>query len=470
VIAGILSTSRGRFSALALAGLVVFVALACGEDDEVAPAAAGKIDASSDGTGTGPREDSALPDQDARASAGTGLSPTFVHRDINHILSTGQSLSVGAVGSPPLSTTQPYANVMFAQGVIPGGTALTSFAPLREGMVEGSATPDVETMSASLANLVARMAREELLASQPPGKTSHDVLVSAHGVGGIAYVGLKKGTVPYANGMAQAKAGLEVAKASGRSYVVRAVTNVHGESDHVNSNASYAQDLAQWQKDYETDVRAITGQTDPIPMLHTQMSSWTRYSNATTSFIPQAQLAASIASGGKIVLVGPKYHLSYVADGVHLTNEGYRHMGEDYAKVYRRVILEGRPWEPLRPIAVTRAGAVITVKLVVPAPPLVLDTATIEDPGNFGFEFAETGANPTIKTVAVTAPDTVTITLSAEPTGTNKRIRYAFTGVGGALAGPKTGARGNLRDSDMTPSRNGYPLRNWCVHFNEAVP
>jgi hypothetical protein len=146
-------------------------------------------------------------------------------------------------------------------------------------------------------------------------------------------------------------------------------------------------------------------------------------------------------------------------------------MGEDYAKAYRKVILEGKPWEPVRPISVNRAGAVITVKFTVPAPPLVLDDKLVSDPGDNGFEFMQDGAVvPSISKVAITAPDTVAITLADVPTGANQRIQYAFTGTVGAHAGPTTGPRGNLRDSDPTVSRNGYPLYNWCVHFDEPVP
>ena len=188
-----------------------------------------------------------------------------------------------------------------------------------------------------------------------------------------------------------------------------------------------------------------------------------------TSIIPSAQLAAHVNAPGKIILVGAKYHLPYVADGVHLTNEGYRHMGEDYAKVYRRVILEGKAWEPIRPKTITRSGAVVTVTMYVPAPPLVLDTALITNPGNFGFEWVSDAPVPTIASVVLTGADTVVITLSAVP-GANGRLRYAFTGTSGALGGPTTGPRGNVRDSDTTPSRNGYALYNWGVHFDLPAP
>ncbi len=388
------------------------------------------------------------------------LSPTFVYRDINQVLGTGQSLSIGALGTPALSVAQPFDNRMFVTGVLAGGTGLTSLVPLTEG--------SVETLSSSFASLVTKVARDVVLVGQPAGQTSHDLLISAHGIGGTAYVGLKKGTAAYANGMAQAKAGHDLAVAAGKTHVVRAVTNVHGESDAQSGNLTYEANLLEWQASYETDVKAITGQAEAIPMLHTQFSSWTRLAGLpTTSIIPAAQLAAHVSAPGKVVLVGAKYHLPYVADGVHLTNEGYQHMGEDCAKVYRRVILEGKAWEPVRPHTVTRAGAVITVKMHVPALPLVIDTTIVSDPGNKGFEWA--GGGETIASVAITAPDAVAITLSAAPAAAG-RLRYAFTGTSGALGGPTTGPRGNLRDSDATPSRFGYPLHNWCIHFDQPVP
>jgi hypothetical protein len=189
-----------------------------------------------------------------------------------------------------------------------------------------------------------------------------------------------------------------------------------------------------------------------------------------TSAIPQAQLDASVRSNGKIVLVGPKYHLPYQKDGVHLNPDGYRHMGEDYAKAYRRVIVAKGTWEPLRPIAVEREGAVIIVKFTVPSPPLVVDTTLVTDPGHLGFEYTDAAASsPAIKKVELAGDDTVKITLDREPTAGDKRIRYAFTGTKGARSGPETGARGNLRDSDATSSRHGYALHNWCVHFEESV-
>ncbi len=392
---------------------------------------------------------------------------TFVPRAVNHVLGTGQSLGVGVSGAPPLSTTQPFANLMFNTGVMAGREELESWEPLVEGDTIPGSKAVVETMSSAFANLVTQLS---ITSGDPTGR--HDLLVSVHASGAKTYRQLKRGTRPYETGMAQVTAARDLARKLGKSYVVRAVTNVHGESDHAEKSARYEADLREWQADYERDVQAITGQTEPVPMFITQISSWTRMMGGTeTSAIPGAQLAAHLAAPGKVVLVGPKYHLSYAKDGVHLTSQGYRHMGEDYAKAYRREILEGKRWEPLRPLVVTRDGPAITIKLAVPSPPLALDTTLVTDPGNFGFEYTDTSSvSPAIARVDITAPDTVVVTLDAVPTGQDRRIRYAYTGTRGARSGPTSGARGNLRDSDATRSRTGHHLYNWCIHFDEPVP
>lgn len=401
------------------------------------------------------------PDRSVQVLDGPPAVP-FTYYRVNHILSTGQSLAVGDQGTPVLSTIQPFSNLMFNTGVLAGGTGLSTFVPLVE--------LGVETMSSGLANLVSQLARQQVFKGEAPPKDSHDLLVSGSGMGGAAYTELKQGTVPFLQSLAQVKAAKLITEALGHSYVVRAVTVVHGEQDHSLDNTKYGLDLIAWQADYEKGILAITGQTEPVPMLQTQVSSWTAYGDE-TSDIPGAQLAASIKNPAKIVLVGPKYFLPYCSDGVHLTNEGYREMGEHYAKVYRRLIMEGKGWEPLRPTGVTRKGAVITISFHVPSPPLVLDTQLVSDPGSKGFEYWDSSpVSPLITSVTVDGPTRVRITLAEVPTAKVKRIRYAFSGKPGNNAGPLSGPRGNLRDSDATPSRHGYKLYNWAIHFEHPVP
>ncbi len=378
-----------------------------------------------------------------------------IDTSINYFLIGGQSLSIGS-GATALSLEQPYDNLMLNPGVRAGIIGLTSFVPLVEAQQGGLG----ETIASGLANLVT-----ELEASA--GRV-HVLAASSHGIGGQPYAALKKGTPSFSAGLTQVAAATSIAADAGESFAVRAVTIIHGESDHLANNPDYDQNLLEWQSDYETDVVAITGQSLPVPLFLCQMSSHTKY-NSTTSRIPIAQLAAADARPDRIYVVGPKYFLPYV-DGVHLSGDGERWLGEHYAKAYRRVLIDGEPWIPLRPRSLSRDGAVITVEFNVPSPPLVLDEEMILNPGNYGFEYFDTsGAPPAIIDVQLAGDTTVEITLAAEPVGGNKHVRYAYTGVAGQPGGPMTGARGNLRDSDATPSRHDYPLYNWAVHFDETV-
>ncbi len=382
-----------------------------------------------------------------------------VATSLHHVLITGQSLSVGAV-SEVVSIQQPFDNVSFVTGVRAGGSGLDALIPL----VETFQGNEGETLASGMANL--------LTARAMATGGGHRSLVSAHGVGGVPYTSLRKGTAAYANGMAQVTAGSMLAQARGETYAVRAVVVVHGETDHINGNANYDLDLLEWQSDYEADIAAMTGQTLPVPLITDQMSSFTTLGPGTPgSPIAQAQLEASRAEPDRVVLMGPKYMLPYVPDGVHLTGDGERWLGEMHAKVFERVLVQGEPWRPVSPRSVVRDGAEITIQMWVPAPPLVLDDITVSDPGNYGFGYTDSSdAPPSIVSVALVGEDSVRVTLSRTPVGGNQRIRYAMDGVPGQPAGPMTGARGNLRDSDTSMSRHGYPLFDWCVHFDEPIP
>ena len=390
----------------------------------------------------------------------------FEYYHINQVLATGQSLATGVGGTTVLSVTQPFTNLMFDTGICTG--VGTGFVPL--------VNTQRETMYPSFANLVTQLASTEVFIGLPAPIHSHDILVTCHAVGGLNYRKLKKGSNAYQTGMNQVTQARNLALGLGLTHTVRAVTNIHGETDHQTGNTHYQMNLVQWQEDYETDVRAITGQETPVPMLHSQMSSWTWYGQA-TSLIPIDQLNASKQVPDKLLLVGPKYFLPY-ADGVHLTSEGYQQLGEYYAKVYDWAVLRQRRWKPLWPVSAQASGSKIIVTFEVPDPPLVLDTTLVSDPGNYGFEYFEpspsrpvtsTAPIPTLLGVAITGPVTVELTLSGPPAGNKPVVRYAYSGRPAAPAGPMTGPRGNLRDSDPTPSRHGYPLYNWAVHFEIPV-
>ena len=418
----------------------------------------------------------------------------YVKFDVNHVISTGQSNSVAHEARPPITSTQPFKNLMFDVGVMTSGVCEregcrtyqkpSGFVPLVEG---DTFWYPVETMSSGLAN------EATILAKAKRSELDHQVLVSLAGRNGLTYWCLRHGGCNFLDpsylnafdeNIKQVQDGKAIATSLGKSYVVRMATAIHGESDDFayatntqefpldgtdgtpQSIKSYGDGLLEWQRDYEKAVKAITGQTQPVPLLISQFSGW---NDIATSAVTQLQYEAHVRSAGKVVLVTPAYTLDWADDCRHYTAKGERQLGEYFGKAYARIVFDGLPWEPVRPTKVTHAGAVITAKYTVPSPPLVLDTTRVTDPGSYGFEAVDAaGVRLTITSVALAGPDTVTITLAA-PVPAGAHLRYAYTGVPHSCPGRFVGPRGNLRDSDTTPSQYGYELFNWGVHFDVAV-
>lgn len=457
--------------------------------------------------------------------------PGYVDYSINHLLCSGQSNSTANGGTRndagqgfPTFVFTPahptHTNLMFDTGVFVslgcggGGCAASTvrnpagFLPLREG--DRFLNYDVETISSAMANRISTLAADTYFPGSP--YTKHDVLVSQHGRSGINYACIRKGgcnyqiegNPSYVDAMRQVDAGVTLAAAAGRSYVVRGVTYIHGEDDHYSYGdlwpwprragggnlANYGVAMDELQTDYETDIRAKTGQAESVPLFMVQMQSWTNtnvqpsdpdYVPPASSPIPIQQYQAHKAYP-KVVLVAPGYMMTF-NDCLHFNGFGQRRLGEYIAKAYAKWVFEGQKWEPVGPMSVTRAANVVTVKFHVPVPPLVLDTVNVTNPGNFGFRYlvggsakVASGTPQTIQSVVVSAPDTVTITLAATPVGANQRLEYAnyydHNGTGRpGCPGRTTGVRGNLRDSDPSPSvTGGLPLYNWGVSFELPVP
>ena len=453
---------------------------------------------------------------DAAVEAGVPPGPVFVyqHFDINHVLSTGQSNAVTNGGTPVLSNTQPFGNLSFNTGVMPMSSCNgnvcrvyqtpSGFKPLVEG--DQFFGYGVETLSSGMANQITQLAMDRYLPAGP----RHDVLVTLHGRSGNAYPCLRKGGCawfnepqlrPFDQAMMEVKDAKALAAALGKTYVVRAVTVIHGESDHYspgnfplngtdgapNALKNYADGLMEWQRDYEAGVKAITGQSEAVPLFLVQMHGWVGDASTNKSVIPANQLDAHVRAPGKVVLVAPEYPVEFkYQDSIHLSNAAGRRLGEYFAKAYASVVMAGKAWEPLRPAEIVRNGPVIDVTFVVPVPPLVLDVVNVTNPGNYGFNFTDnSGATPAIASVVLTGASSVRVTLAQAPSDTAvKYLSYAhIRNTGPTRGGPTTGARGNLRDSDATPTRYAaypaqgdspptpnLPLYNWGVTFNQLLP
>lgn len=388
------------------------------------------------------------------------------------VVVTGQSLSEGASTVSAVSIAQVGSNQM------PGNQAWTAN---NEISVPASDWPWVAEQESAI-NLEHPRAG---LANYYRTATGVDLFMIFGGRGGSTYSQMSAGT-PAWNYMSYSIESFG-ARTSGS---IIASYNVHGERDHRlgTSRSAYTAILVQWQQDIQTKVRASTasGSAAVVPMYLDQMHSWTSTTTGpdATSVIPLAQYDAARQNPGVIVLVGPKYQYSYQADGTHLINTSSRAMGAQAGKA----IAYGTTWQPLWPVCtefpnpcttspVARTAAVITLQLYVPVCPLVFGAAPMTgvSSSTHGFEYTDSSGAGTISSVVsggacVNHVQPVTITLSADPTGhTAKLLRYAYTGTSGNSAGPTSGVRGDVCDSDPATWQSAT-LQNCLVTFEESVP
>jgi hypothetical protein len=406
--------------------------------------------------------------------------------DWSSVIGTGQSLSVGAQGLPVISTSQPYGNLKLSTGraawpVDPNDPSL-ALVPLVEPV--GRLAPtypsswpeniDGETPHTAMANQITALVRARL-------GCDFISIHSAVGEDGQGMVFLKKNAVPkgvnghsYEAAMIETEAIARLARAAGKAYGVGAIIVTHGESDA--GNANYENELYQLWSDYNTDLRAITGQTQSIQMIVSQQNSCNDRSPSTLG-----QWRIGVDHPAEIVCSGPKYQYPYAKDGVHLTPEGYRQLGEKYGQIYFERVVLGNDWQPLQPTGVERKDTTITVHYHVPRPPLVWESAfqpphlTVDEwKQGKGFEIATSEGAKVPITSAEVSGDTVIITCATDP-GPNARVGYAMIAEGGhammMIPFPGTFRWGLLRDSDpFIGDGTGNAQPNYGVAFEMTVP
>lgn len=292
-------------------------------------------------------------------------------------------------------------------------------------------------------------------------------LMSGCARGGTLYADCKKGAQYgiFESCIAQ----VDLVHQKDKNSDVPAIIVIHGEADGSASNTVYDQNLRQWLDDFNTDIRAKIGHSSAV-MLTCQTSSASGYKTLATRdqfTTPFLQLKAS-NNNPDIFLVGPKYQYAY-KDYAHIQAADTRHLGEMYAKVYRKVCIEGVDWKPLQPTNFVVSGNQIVIDFYVPVAPLQFDTSIITSIANQGFELTNSGS-VTITNVQITSATQVIITCSANVPN-NAVLSYAFyNGTTASISGRVAGSRGTLKDSDNTQDKYGYmPLNNWCVTFKQTL-
>jgi hypothetical protein len=482
----------GRFSGLLSTGICALALGACSDDNDPSPPplTGGGGTSSAGGSGGG---------GSGGSGGNAGQSPTIAW-DYTGIIGTGQSLSVGAqAGNITLAATmQPYGNLKLSLGgvTVPpfdDTAAALTLVPLVEP-IRPTATGYPSAYPANLYGESPHTAMSAALTALAKAGGAAD-LVSVHTVVGEngqgmewinkaateMVVGTQTQGRAYAASLFEVRAIDRLAEAAGKTYGVGGIFLTHGESDA--GEATYGDQMFQLWTDYNADIKAVTGQTESIPLFTSQQHGIYMYAlgnaprNIDTS--TRLQWTASVDHPEAIVCVGPKYQYPYFSDYLHLVPLGYELMGEKYAQAYYQHVVEGRPWKPLAPLPATvaRAGNTITVDFEVPVPPLAWDDALpqphttdlVEWAQGRGFEVRSGATRLTIESVALVDADTVSITVTGEvPAGAT--LGYAATAGGDAVVNfsPR---KGQLKDSDpFVGDFTKMAQPNYAVAFELPVP
>lgn len=371
-----------------------------------------------------------------------------------HILASGQSLSVG--GSSVATTTQPpVANRMLT---LQSGVRLTNQNDTLTNEMVVPFKPLVSNqMEAPVTQITAQLGRIRAL----PDNVG--TISSVHGRTGYPIASLSKGSVYYTNSITAVTSAKAECDRLGYGYEVPFVDWIQGENDRAAVAGYYTGQLLQLQSDYDTDIKAASGQSKDIKILLDQISNWTAY-NLTTSFVPFEQLQAALDYPSRFVCAGPKYWLQTNSDdGIHLSGENYTRLAAMHARP-AEALINGYTWLPTHALSAVRDGTRVLVKFHCPVFPLVIDTGLVSDPENLGLRWIDDASSALITGVKVYSFDTLEVTLSTAPTGENPKIGIADIGTSGAYGGPLTGPRACIRDSQQDLDPYGGHVYNWACH------
>lgn len=405
----------------------------------------------------------------ASSITGRGATPpatgTWIAEDML-FMGSGQSESLGQAAFPVISTTQPYESQMLSVGVRVSGVSdfsAATYAPL----VEADADPLGETpVAASLQFINELIEAENGIASS---EHSLRMVGMTGGQGGTAIAGLASGTTPFTTLVAAAARSAAISNTAQRSWACPAIHWSQGVADTIAGTtlATYRSALIQLREDYDAEMKTIKASNPDLQMfLYTDARAAILGDFSHT--IARAQIEASDLDDN-IHIACPGYMFEY-ADNVHLSSASSKWLGAYYGLAFKRVVIDGLDWKPLRALSVTIDGYAAYIKFDVPVGRLRWN-AQREDRGeDRGFRLRSTGGTGlSLSSTEIIAADTVKL-VSVDPIPAGAKVLYpSVDGVD--FAGRWSGDRGSLTDcaGDYLPRFDPLGLNismdNWALPF-----
>lgn len=383
-------------------------------------------------------------------------SPSNIFYDSLAILQTGQSLAEGGVG---------YDQSLYNQSCLNTNAYTLSGGPV------GVSTATIGTKITGLRERVRSTIGNTLLDGVLTNGFAKKAYFHGQAYGGMPYSDVKKGgsTGTYEKCVTQASS----VKLRVPNITYKGVTIIHGEQDGIINNTNYANNLSEWISNFNTDLKAVTGQTQTIHGYLCQTATAGGYGfnggiSETTFPTPLQQLTAH-KTNSLITMVCSKYFLKYY-DHAHITNKSQALLGEYYAKAISYELETGVKFEPCRPVSFTKSENKIIIKFTGIEDGLQIDTQSVIEITNYGFSYTDAASNA-ITNVEITGKDEITLTLTA-PSGSSAIVAYAYHNGSGGASNQSSGRgdRGNLRGTSKLVSKSsGVNLHPWCVIFREAI-
>jgi hypothetical protein len=298
------------------------------------------------------------------------------------------------------------------------------------------------------------------------------------GVSGSSIITMNKGTKAYSDIMEVITTATEFAHALGKTFAVPVLGWVHGEADRSQTQEWYYGHLSQFFTDFNTDVKAITGQIEDVQFVIHQTSPWRdvwypsgakTQQTGDTAFdykmgVQNAQLQL-VNERANVHMLGGTYPFDY-ADFFHPRDRAV--IGLPMGIYIKRLICDGVALPTFQPVSHKVVGNFIHLKFDVPVKPARFDSGsdiwhnkTNGKQPNWGFRVYKNDIDIISAEPFIVQGDTVVIPCSQSPIGAT--IWYAANGHWGG---------GNLCDSMNITIKNknvDYILDNFAIAFDNYL-
>ncbi len=392
--------------------------------------------------------------------------------DIEMILTYGQSLAVGggaSDSSTDFKNTPTFAlgSSLYSRSFTTEAEKNTYYGTQFVMLEDNSVNEQYPPATASLTTILNLIEQENKVNVDSYG---YQLMAQTGGSSGSPISGINKGTTAYSNILEVIQKAKEFSNKEGKTFSVRIINWVQGEADRSLTKEAYYSLLEALFNDFNTDIKAITGQVDDVQFVTYQTSPWLNVllDNYYDIGVQEAQLQLA-NDKNNVHLCGAMYQFAY-GDYYHPTDRAVIGLQQGIAN--KRIIHDGEDWVAFQPIShkVIFDGTkyYTHLKFDVPVKPARFDVSgdLWHNPNgkqvNYGFKILnDLDEEMQISEPFIRKGDTVVFTTSENPSGF--KISYATNGHYGG---------GNLCDSQNITIRNksiDYVIDNFAIAFQNYI-